>query len=701
LHDLVHFSALIFRSRLGHTDRVRTLDPLLQDFRLKHLTLRNRVVSTSHEPAYGEDGMPKDRYRLYHLEKARGGVGLTMIGGSAVVSPDSPPSFGNLLLYRDDIVPWLRRLSDDVHEAGAAVMCQVTHLGRRTSNFTGDWLPLVYPSRLREPAHRAFPKVAEPWDLDRIVADFRDAALRCRDGGLDGIELMAYGHLFDAFHSPATNHRSDELGGTLERRMAFPRRVIQEIRAAVGPDFIIGIRMSMEEDLAGGLGREEALELLRHYVHDGIDFLSVIKGNIDSDAHLAAVIPSMGTPAAPFLEFTGELKRALDIPVMHAARIQDVATARYAVREGLLDLVGMTRPQLADPHLVRKLAAGEEDRIRPCVGANYCLDAIYDSGDAKCIHNPATGREQALPHTIERSPRPRRKTVVVGAGPAGLEAARVLGERGHQVVVFEAADAPGGQIRLAASSPRRADLIGIVDWRVTEAKHSGVDFRYGTLAGTKEVLAEEPDLVVVATGGTPDRSFLTAGQELVMDTWDVMDGSFRTHGDVLVYDDNGTEQAMDATELLATRGARVELVTPERQLAPGVGSMNSPAYLAAFTEHDVTITLAYRLTAVTRGADGRPVAHLVSDYADHPLERHVDQVVVEHGTLPNDDLYFELLPGSSNLGEVDHEALLAGSPQTVNRNAAGSYQLFRIGDAVNSRNIHAAIYDALRLCTAT
>ena len=677
---------------------MRTLDPLLQGFALKHLTLRNRVVSTSHEPAYGQDGMPKDRYRLYHLEKARGGVGLTMIGGSAVVSPDSPPAFGNLLLYRDDIVPWLRRLSDDMHQAGAAVMCQVTHLGRRSSNFTADWLPLVYPSRLREPAHRAFPKIAEPWDLDRIVQHYCDAAVRCRDGGLDGIELQAYGHLLDAFHSPATNRRTDELGGSLEHRMAFPRRVIQAVRAAVGPDFVVGIRMSMDEDLPDGLQRGEALELLRHYIGDGIDFLSLIKGTIDSDAHLAKVIPSMGTPSAPFLDFAGELKRELGIPVMHAARIADVATARYAVREGLLDLVGMTRAQMADPHLVRKLAAGDEDRIRPCVGANYCLDAIYDSGDAKCIHNPATGREQTLPHTIEPASRPGRKAVVVGAGPAGLEAARVLGERGHHVVVFEAADAPGGQIRLAASSPRRSDLIGIVDWRVSEAKHSGVDFRYGVLAGADEVLAEDPDLVVVATGGTPDRGFLTAGQDLVVDTWDVMDGSCRAHGDVLVYDDNGAEPAMDAAELLAGRGAHVELVTPERALAPGVGSMNSPAYLSAFTTHDVTVTLAYRLDSVTRAPDGRLVARLRSDYVDRSVERHVDHVVVEHGTVPNDDIYVELLSGSSNLGEVDQEALLAGRPQSVSRNPAGSYQLFRIGDAVSSRNIHAAVYDALRLC---
>lgn len=682
----------------SHTEWVRSFDPLLEPFTLKRLKLRNRVVSTSHEPAYAEDGMPKNRYRLYHLEKALGGVGLTMIGGSAVIAPDSPPSFGNLLLYKDEIVPWLRRLTEDVHEAGAAVMCQVTHLGRRTSNFSGDWLPLVYASPLREPAHRSFPKAAEHWDLDRIVDGYVAAAERCAAAGLDGIELQSYGHFLDAFLSPATNLRDDELGGDLEARMAFPRRVVRAVRAAVGPDFVVGIRMSMDEDSPEGLGREEALRALSGYVDDGIDFLSVIKGTIESDATLSRVIPSMGTPAAPFLEFAGEIRRAVGIPVMHASRISDVATARHALREGLLDLVGMTRAQIADPHLVAKVAAGDEDRIRPCVGANYCLDAIYQSGDAKCIHNAATGREQTLSHVTIAAPQ-RRRAVVVGAGPAGLEAARVLGERGHDVVVLEAADVPGGQVRLAAAAARRRDLIGIIDWRMSEAKHSGVEFRFGVFADAGTVLDEVPDVVVVATGGLPNTSFLREGENLVSDTWDVMAGAVHPQGRVLVFDDNGAEPALDAAELLAGRGAVVELVTPERTLAPDVGSMNSPAYLRAFAEHDVTITLAWRLTGVRRDADGL-VARLASDYTDTALERHVDHVVVEHGTLPNDELYFQLVPHSSNAGAVDHAALLAVRPQHIRNQPDGRFQLFRIGDAVTSRNIHAAVYDALRLCSA-
>ena len=678
---------------------MRTTDPLLEPFTLRGLTLRNRVVSTSHEPAYAEDGMPKERYRLYHLEKARGGVGLTMIGGSAVIAPDSPPAFGNLLLYKDEIVPWMRRLTDDVHEAGAAVMCQVTHLGRRTSSYTDDWLPLVYPSALREPAHRSFPKVAEIWDLERILLDYVAAAERCAAAGLDGIEVQSYGHLFDAFISPATNLREDELGGSLGARLTFPRRVIRAIRQAVGPEFVVGIRMSMDEQTPDGLTREDALEAMRRFMADGVDFLSVIRGTIESDVTLAKVIPSMGTPSAPHLDFAGEIKKALGIPVMHASRISDVATARYAVREGLVDLVGMTRAQMADPHLVAKLAAGDEDRIRPCVGANYCLDAIYQSGDAKCIHNAATGREQSLPHVVTRAA-DRKRAVVVGAGPAGLEAARVLGERGHHVVLFEAADAPGGQVRLASAALRRRDLIGIVDWRVAEAKHLGVEFRYGVFADADLVRAENPDVVVVATGGLPNRDFLRVGANLVSDTWDVLAGGVHVNGRVVVYDDNGAEQALDAAEMLAVRGADVEYVTPERTVGPLVGSMNSPAYLRTFAERGVAITLGHRLTEVRSDEDGTLVAVLRSEYADTFQDRYLDLVVVEHGTLPNDDLYFDLVPHSSNEGAVDQAALLALRPQAICSNANGTFQLFRIGDAVASRNIHAAIYDALRLCAA-
>ncbi|OKH79781.1 N-methylproline demethylase [Mycobacterium sp. ST-F2] len=674
------------------------IDPLLQPFRLKNMTLRNRVVSTSHEPSYTEDGMPKRRYRLYHEEKAKGGISLTMMGGSAVVAPDSPSAFGNLHVYKDEIVPWLSELAYGVHEHGAAVMCQITHLGRRTSNYDGDWLPVVYPSAIREPAHRSFPKVAEEWDMDRIVKAYADATARCRAAGLDGIELEAYTHLLDAFWSPLTNHRDDEYGmGSMEDRLRFPLRVIRAVREAAGPDFAVGIRMSLDEDLPGGLQYEDGIEIAKRLVPEGIDFISVIKGYMASDEALSRVIPPMGTPVAPHLSFAGQVKKELGIPVMHASRINDVATARHAIRDGLLDLVGMTRAHIADPHIVAKIQAGDEDRIRPCVGATYCLDEIYQNRDAKCVHNPSTGREDRLPHRVDKTTGPARTAVVIGGGPAGLEAARVLGERGHRVVVFEASDLPGGQVRIASSSPRRRDLISIIEWRLDECKLLGVDIRTNRYVDADEVLAENPDIVVVATGGVPNTEFLTEGANLVTDGWDVLCGAVHPRGEVMLYDDNGGHPGLDAAEVLARSGVALEFVTPERILAPDVGGVNYPGYFKVFAEHGVRVTLNERLTGVRR-KDGRLEVDLYNEYAHATRQRMVDHVVVEHGTLPSDELYFGLVPGSTNLGEVDQQALLNLQPQNVVRNADGGYQLFRIGDAVASRNIHAAIYDAFRLC---
>jgi 2,4-dienoyl-CoA reductase-like NADH-dependent reductase (Old Yellow Enzyme family) len=669
----------------------------MQPFDLRHLRLRNRIVSTSHEPAYAEDGMPKRRYALYHAEKAAGGAALTMIGGSAVVAPDSPPSFGNLHLYQDEIVPWLGRVAEAVHEHGAHVMCQITHLGRRTSNYSGDWLPLVAASPLRERAHRAVPKQAEEWDISRIVAAYAEAAQRCQAGGMDGIEIEAYGHLFDGFLSPATNLREDEWGGSLENRLRFPKMVVRAIREAVGPDFIVGLRPAVEDLLPGGLSATEGLEAMQHLIAEGIDFLSVIRGHIDTDAGLAKVIPPTGTPSAPHLDFAGEVRRSLGIPVMHASRIADVATARHAVANGLVDLVGMTRAQLADPHLAAKIAAGQEHRIRPCVGAGYCLDAIYQGSDTKCIHNPSTGRELHLPHTITRSERSGKRAVVVGAGPAGLEAARVLGERGHRVTVLEAAHAPGGQLLLASRVPARRELIGIVDWRVAELKALDIEVRCNTYADEESIRSLEPDVVIVATGGVPDTSSL--GPHII-DAWDVLSGAKAPRGDVLLFDDNGGHAGLDTARALIEAGTGLEYVTPERTLGPEIGGINYPLYAKVFAQADTRTTLLHELRSVERRPDGKLRVLLYSEAADSEIERIVDHVVVEQGTVPNDELYFDLLPGSTNQGEVDQQALLQLRPQEVSRNKSGGYQLFRIGDAVTSRNVHAAVYDAFRLCLA-
>lgn len=674
-------------------------DPLLQPFQLKHLTLRNRILITSHEPAYTEDGMPKERYRAYHVERARAGVALTMTAGSASVSRDSPPAFGNVLAWKDEVVGWMRALTEECHDAGAAVMIQLTHLGRRTRWDRGDWLPTVAPGAAIEPAHRAAPKRAEDWDIARIIADYADAAERMQAAGLDGIELEAYGHLLDQFWSPLTNELDAPWGGSLENRMRFSFEVLSAIRRRVGEKFIVGLRFVADERLPGGIGRAEGLEITRRLSDSGmVDFLNVIRGHIDTDPGLTDVIPVQGMASAPHLDFAGEIRAASGLPTFHAARIPDVATARHAIASGKLDMVGMTRAHIADPHLVAKLVAGREEEIRPCVGANYCLDRIYQGGMALCLHNPSSGRERELPHAILRAPDPRRVTVI-GAGPGGLEAARVAAERGHAVTVLEAADAPGGQIRLTARQERRREMLAIVDWRHAQCLRHGVTFRFNTWAEAEDVLATAPDLVIVATGGLPGTGALSEGAAEVVTAWDILAGDVKPGAEVLVFDAAGDHAGLMAAQAAVQAGARVEIVTPDRSFAPEVMGMNLVPYVRALQAADARFTVTWRLAAVRREGN-RLRAVLGSDYGPAQLERLVDQVVVNHGTLPLDELYFALKPLSRNLGEVDTAALLEGRPQALRRNPAGAFELFRIGDAVAARNTHAAILDALRLLRA-
>lgn len=673
-------------------------DPLLQPYRLKHLTLKNRIMTTSHEPAYPEDGMPKDRYRAYHVERAKGGVAMTMTAGSALVSRDSPPAFNNVLAYKDEVVPWLRQLSDGCHDHDCAVMIQLTHLGWRSRWDWGDWLPSVAPGPLREPAHRAFPKVMEDWDIARVIRDYADAAERMQAAGLDGIELEAYGHLIDAFWSGHLNALSGPWGGDdISKRLQFSLDVLHAIRERVGPDFIVGVRYSADDLQPGGITYADGLAI-GHALKDSgmVDFLNIIKGRVDTDATLTDVIPVQGMRSAPHLDFAGQVRAEVGLPTFHAARIPDVATARHAVASGQLDMVGMTRAHIADPHIVAKIRAGQEDSIRPCVGATYCLDRIYGGGEALCIHNPSTGRELTLPHQI--APAPARKTVVVvGAGPGGLEAARVAAERGHDVTVLEAAGDPGGQIRLTAQSARRREMIGIIDWRMAQCAANDVTFQFNTWAEASDISGLNPDVVVVATGGLPEVSILDQGNDLAVTAWDILSGDVKPGQNVLIYDDTGDHAALQAAEVVAATGARVELMTRDRGVSPEVMGMNLVPYMRTLQDKDVVITVARKLLGLSR-LGNMIEARIGTDYSAHSYTASFDQVIVNQGITPLDDLYFDLKPQSRNLGEVDHTVLTGGTgpvfPQT---NPSGAFDLYRIGDAVSGRNTHAAIYEAMRI----
>ena len=443
-----------------------TSDPLLQPFRLKHLTLKNRIMSTSHACGLVEDGMPSERYQRYHEAKAKGGLALTMFGGSSNISPESAWQLPQINLYDERVVEHFQRFSRRIHAHGAALMCQVSHVGGRGEPYAGAALAPIGPSPVRETLHRAFAKEMDEHDIARVVSDFAEAAARCKEGGLDGIETFAGAHLIGQFLSPATNRRSDRYGGSVENRCRFGLMVHEAIRKRVGDDFIVGIRFVIDEAGPHHLTFEDGLKIAAIFEASGtIDFFNAIYGRIDTELKLAVdCMPGMASAEAPFLARAGAFKQAVGLPVFHATRITSLETARRAIRDGLLDMVAMTRAHIADPDLVAKLARGEEERVRPCVGATHCMSPLRPT----CIHNPSTGHEGALPHPIERAAT-RRRVLVAGGGPAGLEAARVCAERGHDVRLCEASDRLGGQVLLAAQASWRSELAGIVEWRPSRA----------------------------------------------------------------------------------------------------------------------------------------------------------------------------------------------------------------------------------------
>ena len=664
-------------------------DPLLSSFSIRHVRFRNRIMSTSHACGLERDGMPGEAYQAYHEEKARGGLALTMFGGSSNVAADSPSVFRQLNVGIDAVIPYLQKFSERIHAQGARLMCQITHLGRRGEPYAGHWLPTIAPSPVRETLHRSIPREMDEHDISRVIKAYGAAARRCMEGGIDGIETLAGGHLIGQFLSPKTNRRQDRFGGSLENRCRFGLMVFEEIRRQAGDGFLVGFRFVIDEGDPDGLDFDSCVEIARRFESEGhIDFFNAIYGRMDREIDLAVDnMPGMASPLAPWLQPVGRFRREVGLPVFHAARISDIPTARHAIATGLLDMVAMTRAHIADPHLVRKLRAGNEERIRPCVGATHCMSPHRPV----CLHNAATGRETRYGHVVDRAP-VRKRLVVVGAGPAGLEAARVGAERGHSVTVLEAASRPGGQVLMAARADWRRDIIGVIDWRVAELSRFGVEIRTGTFADASSVRDLDPEVVIVATGGIPFAGDIE-GAELATSAWDIVDGYTPPGRSVLVCDGTGRVPGPQAAVTAATQGAEVRFFGIDAAPAAEMTYAERVIWKKRLYELGIACIPDQRLVAITR-ADNRLAACFANDVTGASATFLADQVVVEGGTLPVDDLFTELRADSGNDGVTDIDALVEDRPQPVARD---SFELHRIGDAAASRNIASAILDAFRL----
>jgi len=579
-----------------------------------------------------------------------------------------------MIANRDDsIIPYYQKIADAVHAHGAKIFTQLTHMGRRSRSDTERWLPLVAPSQIREPYHREIPHEMEKDDIRRIVRAFGQAARRAKEGGLDGVEIScAHNHLIDQFWSPRSNRRTDEYGGSLENRMRFGFEVLEEVRRTVGDDFIVGVRISGDEFLENGLTLDDMIEIARRLAASGlIDFVNILGGSAENYKNLAAIVPSMYFPPAPYVALASAIKAEVDIPVFHAGRIVDPVQAERILAEGHVDMVGMTRAHIADPHLARKAQEGRLEDIRQCVGANYCIDRLYAGKPAYCIQNPVTGREAEL---AEIKPAPqKKKVVVVGGGPAGMEAARVAKLRGHEVILFEKEDRLGGQVNLAAVPPSRAEMAGITRWLELQCRKLGVDIRLGVEATPEMVLAERPDAVVVATGGRPHMGELHPDIDLsplngrVASIFDVLSGAVTPQGRVLLYDEMGDWAGVTTADYMASRGAEVILVTPDPRVAFELGDATFPVMYERLYRAGVEMIRDHRF--VTWDEDGSVVLRNVYTFEKKRIP-HIDQVVLWLGNLSEDGLYRALK------GRVE--------------------ELYRVGDALAPRGIHHALLDATR-----
>ncbi|MEZ5776322.1 MAG: FAD-dependent oxidoreductase [Hyphomicrobiaceae bacterium] len=536
---------------------------LFSPFRLGPPGTAQPPVLSPHGTSLGERGKVGEDLLRYHEARAKGGVGLVILEGMALHETHEFQS-GYLLATRDDIIPGMRRLKQALARHDTPVIAQLFHAGRAIRTSHDGSKPRVYSaSDTPDDRYRVVPVPMSKALIADVVAGYRSASRRLMEAGLDGIEILAsMGYLVCQFLNPATNTRTDEYGGSFENRLRLLREILTEVRAEIGRDKALGIRISGDEMTEGGLDLQTMVEVARAIDDDGLaDYISVIAGSSASPGGWIHVFPPMAMPHAYVVPQAAAIKAAVSCPVLVAGRINQPQQAEQALGRGEADMIGMVRALIADPDLPAKAKAGRSDDIRACVGCNQaCVGHRLSLFGVSCIQNPLAGREArygAQPPAVAR-----RNVLVVGGGPAGMKAAVTAAARGHRVTLIEKARQLGGQVRLAEKLPGRAEFGGVTTNLLREIETSGIEVVTGTAATARSIAAHAPDAIILATGAIPrgvdPERFAEAH---VVEAWSVISGEANVGGRVVVADWACDWVGLGVAEMLARRGCHVRLVS--------------------------------------------------------------------------------------------------------------------------------------------
>ncbi|MEP6639537.1 MAG: NAD(P)-binding protein [Chloroflexota bacterium] len=592
---------------------------LLSTFDIRGRRLRNRIVSTPHATGWSRDGLIDRSEVDYHLRKSAGGCGLVMTFGSASVDKSTEASYGSVALWDERNEPALRALADGVHERGALVMSQMTHMGRRgTSAISG--IPLRAPSDLPEGVHMEVPVPLATDELPAIVERFANVARRLERCGLDGAEVTSFGgHLIEQFFDPRVNTRTDEYGGSLENRTRFAREVLEAVRATVSDTFIVGFRMAVDQCMTGGLGPDDMIEIARSVASTGaVDLFSVSGGTGATRLATGFFVPGDMLPMGVYNERAIRFRQEVGVPTLVAGRNVEPDMAEAVVSAGV-ELVAMTRALIADPDLPLKIADGRH--YRPCIGLNDgCIGRLYTGMPMYCSVNPAV-RDPGLAEVVEA--REPVRVVVVGGGVAGLEAARAAALRGHHVGLFERRTVLGGRARLAAQRSGRERWYRYIDWLRDEAEASGAEISLGVDADADRVLAGKPDVVIVATGSILRPEARLPGPVPVLDVDELLDDGLAvlpdpSSGSALILDDDGRHLAPTASEMLVAAGFEVEIATTHPAVGDLIDATQLPFVLQRLARDGVRLTP--NVTGVASSGRAVTLRHLYCE-ADERRER--------------------------------------------------------------------------------